>query len=62
METVKSIQKTAKFAGFAYFVIFGFVLLESLVLTLIPMDPWVFPGTLAVLFEIVIGLWLMTKA
>lgn len=40
---------------------FSFVLLESLVLLLYPMNPWVFPGVIAVVFEIVIGLWLMIK-
>jgi len=40
---------------------FSFVLLESLVLLTYPMDPWIFPGLTAVVFEIVIGLWLMIK-
>jgi len=40
---------------------FSFVLLESLVLMASPMDAWVFPGLTAVVFEIVIGLWLMIK-
>jgi len=40
---------------------FSFVLLESLTLLLYPMDAWAFPGLTAVVFEIVIGLWLMIK-
>ena len=40
---------------------FCFILLESLVLMLIPMKSWVFPGLTAILFEITIGLWLMIK-
>jgi hypothetical protein len=42
-------------------VAFAFVALESLVLLLHPMQAWVFPGLAAILFEIVIGLWLMIK-
>ena len=42
-------------------VAFAFVALESLVLLLHPMQPWTFPGLAAILFEIVIGLWLMIK-
>jgi hypothetical protein len=42
-------------------VAFSFVALESLVILLYPMQPWTFPGALAILFEIVIGLWLMIK-
>ncbi len=38
---------------------FFFVLLESLVQMLVPMNDWIFPGASAILFEIVIGLWLM---
>lgn len=40
---------------------FFLVLIESLVLLLYPMKPWVFPGSMAIIFEIVIGLWLMIK-
>jgi len=40
---------------------FAFVALESLVILLYPMQPWIFPGLAAILFEIVIGLWLMIK-
>lgn len=40
---------------------FAFVALESLVVLLYPMQDWVFPGLAAILFEIVIGLWLMIK-
>ena len=40
---------------------FSFVLLESLILQLYPMQSWIFPGALAIIFEIVIGLWLMLK-
>ena len=40
---------------------FAFVSLESLVILLYPMRPWVFPGLAAILFEILIGLWLMIK-
>lgn len=42
-------------------VIFACVALESLVILLHPMQPWVFPGAGAILFETVIGLWLMIK-
>ena len=42
-------------------VAFAFVVLESLVILLHPMQPWTFPGLAAILFEIVIGLWLMIK-
>lgn len=42
-------------------VAFSFVALESLVILLHPMQPWTFPGLAAILFEIVIGLWLMIK-
>jgi len=42
-------------------VAFSFVALESLVILLHPMQPWSFPGLAAILFEIVIGLWLMIK-
>ena len=42
-------------------VAFTFVALESLIILLHPMPEWVFPGLLAILFEIVIGLWLMIK-
>jgi hypothetical protein len=42
-------------------VAFAFVALESLVILLHPMLPWTFPGVAAILFEIVIGLWLMIK-
>lgn len=40
---------------------FSFVFLESIVLLFYPMVSWVFPGLIAILFEIVIGLWLMIK-
>lgn len=42
-------------------VAFAFVALESLIILLFPMQPWAFPGAAAILFEIVIGLWLMIK-
>ena len=42
-------------------VIFSLVALESLFILLFPMQPWTFPGLSAILFEIVIGLWLMIK-
>jgi hypothetical protein len=42
-------------------IIFSLVALESLVILLYPMQPWTFPGLAAILFEIVIGLWLMIK-
>jgi hypothetical protein len=42
-------------------VAFAFVALESLVVLLYPMQAWTFPGLAAILFEIVIGLWLMIK-
>jgi hypothetical protein len=42
-------------------VAFTFVGLESLIILLHPMQSWVFPGLLAILFEMVIGLWLMIK-
>lgn len=42
-------------------VAFAFVALESLVVLLHPMQAWVFPGLAAILFEIIIGLWLMIK-
>lgn len=40
---------------------FSFVLLESLILQLHPMQAWIFPGALAIIFEIAVGLWLMIK-
>lgn len=40
---------------------FAFVAMESLVVLLHPMQDWIFPGLSAILFEIVIGLWLMIK-
>lgn len=40
---------------------FSLVALESLAILLFPMQPWTFPGLAAILFEIVIGLWLMIK-
>ena len=40
---------------------FSFVLIESLVLHVKPMHAWMFPGMLAIVFEIVVGLWLMIK-
>jgi hypothetical protein len=42
-------------------VIFAAMVLESLVVLVHPMQAWVFPGAGAILFEIVIGLWLMIK-
>ena len=47
--------------AFLGIVAFSFVALESLVILLYPMQPWTFPGALAILFEIIIGLWLMIK-
>lgn len=40
---------------------FSSVFLESLVQIIYPMKAWVFPGSLAVLFEVLIGLWLMVR-
>lgn len=40
---------------------FSFVLMESLILNLYPMNSWSFPGALAIVFEITIGLWLIIK-
>ncbi len=40
---------------------FSFVLLESLILLLYPMNSLVFPGVMAIVFEIIIGLWLVIK-
>lgn len=40
---------------------FSFMLLESLILQLYPMEAWMFPGALAIVFEIVVGLWLIIK-
>ena len=42
-------------------VIFSSIFLESILLLSYPMKSWVFPGATAILFEIVIGLWLMIK-
>ena len=40
---------------------FSFVLIESIVLQLLPAQGWGFPGAMAVIFEIVVGLWLIIK-
>jgi hypothetical protein len=40
---------------------FSFIIIESLVLQLYPMEAWIFPGALAIVFEIVVGLWLIIK-
>jgi hypothetical protein len=42
-------------------VVFFFVFAESIILLLFPGKAWVLPGALAILFEIVVGLWLIIK-
>lgn len=50
-----------RWLSIAGMITFFFVFLESLVLMLVPMQAWMFPGMLAIIFEIVVGLWLMIK-
>jgi len=42
-------------------VIFLSMILESIVLLSYPMNSWILPGASAILFEIIVGLWLMIK-